>query len=61
MTVEWPVANLDFEALRPNSGRQKDTRRNDDQEEKFIFDHYTLMITGAPPVANAFLVAGNTS
>ena len=32
MIVEWPVANLDFEALRSNSGRKKDTRHNNGDE-----------------------------
>jgi hypothetical protein len=41
MVVEWPVANLDFDAIRSNSGRKKNTRRNNGNEQKFVFNHYT--------------------
>lgn len=32
MVIEWPVANLDFKALRSHSDRKKDTRSNDGDE-----------------------------
>lgn len=60
MIVKWPVANLDFDALRSNSGRQKDAGRNDSDEKKFVFDHYPNDHRRTA-VANALLVGGNTS
>jgi hypothetical protein len=36
MVVEWPVANLDLNAIRSNSGGKKNTRRNNGDEQKFV-------------------------
>ena len=43
MVVEWPVANLDFDALRSNRGGKKDARRNNGNEQKFVFNHTPLI------------------
>jgi hypothetical protein len=40
MIVEWPVANLDFDPLRSNSGGKQDARRNNGDEKKFVCSHY---------------------
>jgi hypothetical protein len=60
MVVEWPVANLDFDASRSNSGGNKNTRRNNGDEQKLVFNHCTTDHAHTA-VANAFLVARNTS
>ena len=39
MVVEWPVANLDLNAIRSNSGGEKNTRRNNGDEQKFVSNH----------------------
>ena len=41
MVVIWPVANLDFDASRSNSGGKKNIRRNNGDEQKFVFNHHT--------------------
>jgi hypothetical protein len=41
MAVVWPVANLDFDPLRSNSGGKKETHRNNGDEQKFVFNHNT--------------------
>lgn len=43
MVVEWPVANLDFDALRSNRGGKKDARRNNGNEQKFVLNHTPLI------------------
>lgn len=43
MAVEWPVANLDFDAIRSNSGRNKNTRANNGNEQKFVVNHVPLI------------------
>jgi hypothetical protein len=43
MVVEWPVVNLDFDALRSNSGWKKETHRNNSDEQKFVFNHTRLI------------------
>jgi hypothetical protein len=40
MAVVWTIANLDFDANRSNSGGKKKTRRNNGDEQKFVFIHY---------------------
>lgn len=57
MAVEWPVANLDLNAIRSNSSRKKNTRRNNGDEQKFVFNHYITDHGRAAP-ANTFF--GNT-
>lgn len=41
MAVVWPVANLDLDAIRSNSGWNKNTRGNKGDEQKFVFYHDT--------------------
>jgi hypothetical protein len=58
MVVVWPVANLDLNPLGSNSGRKKETRRNNGDEQKFVFDHYPA--DHAPtPLANTSLDSGS--
>jgi hypothetical protein len=57
MIVEWPVANLDLNAICSNSGRKKNTRRNNGDEQKFVFNHY-VTDHGRAALANTFF--GNT-
>ena len=59
MVVEWPVANLDFETIRSNSGRNKNTRRNKGDEQKFVFNHWVTNHAHTA-LANTVLVARNT-
>ena len=59
MVVEWPVANLDLNAIRSNSGGKKNTRRNNGDEQKFVsnhqlvFNHY-ITDHGRAALANTF-------
>ena len=39
MVVKLFVANLDLDAIRSNSGRNKKARRNNGSEQKFVFNH----------------------
>ena len=57
MVIVWPVANLDFDASRSNRGGKKDTRRNNCDEQKFIFDHNTTDSCGHP-LAHGFIAHG---
>ena len=59
MRVEWPVANVDFDADRSNSGGKKNARRNNGNEQKFAFNHIAL-IHARTALANTLLVARKT-
>jgi hypothetical protein len=39
VVVEWPVANLDLNAIRSNNSGKKNTRRNNGDEQKFVSNH----------------------
>jgi len=39
MVVGWPVANPNLNPIRSNSGGKKNTRRNNDDEQKFVSNH----------------------
>jgi hypothetical protein len=54
MVVEWSVANLDLDAIRSNGGRNKNARRNNDSEQKFVFNHCTTD-SGAHPSKHGFI------
>jgi hypothetical protein len=61
MVVEWFVANLDLDAIRSNGGRNKNARRNNGSEQKFVFNHCTTD-SGAHPSKHGFISkeSGNT-
>jgi hypothetical protein len=52
MVVKRPVANLDLNATRSNSGRNKNARHQNGGEQKFAFYH--------PPTDHALIVLANT-
>src|ERR1700680_4078748 len=54
MVVEWFVANLDLDAIRSNGGRNKNARRNNGSEQKFVFNHCTID-SGAHPSKHGFI------
>jgi hypothetical protein len=54
MVVKLLVANLDFDAIRSNSGRNKNARRNNGSEQKFVFNHCTTD-SGAPHRKHGFI------
>jgi hypothetical protein len=60
MVIERPVADLDFNAVRSNSGRNKNARHQNRSEQKFVFNHpatdHALIV-----LANTALVACDTS
>ena len=41
MVVVWLVANLDCDASRSNSGGKENTRCNNGNEQKSVFNHFT--------------------
>jgi hypothetical protein len=59
MVVVWLVPNLDCDASRSNGGGKKNARRNNGDEQKFVFNHFTTDHARSA-LANTFLVAHNT-
>lgn len=55
MIIKWAVANFDLDAIGSNSCRDQNARRQNGQEQKFVFRH-AVTDHARVPAANTVLV-----